>query len=477
VETVGATVRRHGLLAPGEHVLAAASAGPDSTALLAALVALAAGGLDVRVTAAHLDHGIRGAEARADLASARELARSLGVPFVAGRADVPAEAAGSGRGLEETARTARYEFLERAARDVGADAVATGHTADDQAETVLMRIVRGTGLKGLAGIRYARALGAGLRVVRPLLDVRRADVVTFLDAAGLAWREDSTNLDMDQSRARVRHKVLPGLERDFGFDVSGSLVRLARIAAGNRRCVEGVVKRAVKSLVAHRGEGETELRLDRVRALDPYVRAETLGHVLRALGSQGHGADAIDRIEELIGVEAGGSRLAELGGGFEALAEYDRLVLRRAGGAAGTGGEAGRSGVVRVPVPGSALVPGTGRTVEASGPHAGRPSADLTRRDPQRECVDAEKLALPLEARAAAPGDRFSPLGLKGTKKLQDFFVDRKVPRRRRWRTPVVADGRGIVWVAGHRIDARVRITSGTRRWIELVVAEEGQGT
>jgi len=266
--------------------------------------------------------------------------------------------------------------------------------------------------------------------------------------------------------------VLPWLDRDFGFDVAGSLVRLAGLARSDRAFIDEAVARALADVVTGRGGDSVELNAARLLGLHPYLAAEVLQEVFARLGGSPVGADKIDRIVQLAVRVGKGSRTLPLGGGFEARLEYDRLRIARARTRTASrpaGGE------VAITVPGSAVIPGTGRRIETSGPFGGRYPEGVVGEDPTRERIDADAIDGPLVARAAAAGDRFRPLGLGGAKKLQDFFVDLKVPASSRWRTPVVADRRGIIWVAGYRIDGRVRITPRTRRWIDLRVSSEAE--
>jgi tRNA(Ile)-lysidine synthase len=208
-------------------IVVAVSGGPDSVALLRILATLQQGqGLAV----AHVNHQLRGAESDADEAFVQELAAKLSLPMRSECLNVKALAQREGDNLEAVARRARYAWLERIAREMGASWVATGHTADDQAETVLHRLLRGTGLKGLRGIAARRALGAGIDLVRPLLLIRRADVIAYLDAEGQNYRIDSSNCDPAFTRNRIRHELLPLLVRRFNPEVVAILGRLANQA-------------------------------------------------------------------------------------------------------------------------------------------------------------------------------------------------------------------------------------------------------
>ena len=210
-------------------VLVAVSGGADSGALLRGLSQLrvAASG---RLVAAHFNHKLRGSESDGDQAFVEDLAREVGVELIVGAAASDLAAEHGGQGLEGAARDARYEFLAKAAGQCGARYVATGHTADDQVETILHHILRGTGLAGLAGIPRARQLTEAATLIRPLLDVTRGEVLDYLKLLGKTYREDSTNLLLAQTRNRIRHELLPLLEREYNPHVRAALLRLGNIA-------------------------------------------------------------------------------------------------------------------------------------------------------------------------------------------------------------------------------------------------------
>jgi tRNA(Ile)-lysidine synthase len=228
----------------GRAGVVAVSGGPDSVALLRALAALRAEGLVGRLVVAHLNHGLRGAESDADEEFVRALHADLAAAdpdcllWRAARLDVAAAARAGGVGLESAGRRARYDWLAAVAAETGSPWVATGHTADDQAETVLHRLLRGTGLRGLAGIPVRRTMAAGVEVVRPLLRVRRGDVLAFLEALGQPWRQDRSNADPRHTRNRIRHELLPHLEERYNPAVVAVLCRLAEQADEARRRAE-----------------------------------------------------------------------------------------------------------------------------------------------------------------------------------------------------------------------------------------------
>ena len=238
---IQAAIRKHDLLLPGQHVLVAVSGGADSVALLYVLRELAPS-LGINLTVAHLNHCIRGKSSDEDAAFVRKLTMDLKIPSVQGRSDVCRRARCKGLSLEMAAREARYAFLTRTARKVGAEVVVMAHTADDQAETVLLKLARGAGPRGLGGIHREITLGK-VRVVRPMLDVTRGEVVAFLKERGISWREDESNRDVSFLRNRVRHEILPLLESKLNPKIKRALVRTAEIFREEDRWLEDLAKK------------------------------------------------------------------------------------------------------------------------------------------------------------------------------------------------------------------------------------------
>jgi tRNA(Ile)-lysidine synthase len=254
------------------HVVAAVSGGADSCALLAALVRLKSSGSG-EIVAAHFHHGLRGASADADAAFVEQLGKNLGVKVIIGRREMESIPSQRGDGIEAAARAARYEFLLQTANDNGARYVATAHTADDQVETILHRIVRGTGIAGLAGIRRTRPLGDTVTLVRPLLDIKRSEVIDYLSARALAHRTDETNLELAFTRNRIRHELLPQLRKDFNPEVDAALLRLAQLAGENQRVIDGLVDELVLRAALRAGD-EVRVSAAAVKDVSGYLVRE-----------------------------------------------------------------------------------------------------------------------------------------------------------------------------------------------------------
>lgn len=468
-QRVLAFIRQNGLLQPGETVVVAVSGGPDSVCLLGLLVELQAE-LALRLHVAHLNHGLRGAAAEDDARYVAELAARLGLAATSGRRDVLAYRKRQRLSLEEAAREVRYIFLADVAAAQGAAAVAAGHTAADQVETLLMHLVRGTGLAGLRGMAPRSVLrlpdGRRLAVVRPLLAIERAATERYCRERNLDPRLDATNEARELLRNRVRQELVPLLER-FNPSFGAALLRLAQTAGDELAFVDGQAERAWADL-AHAVEGSVVLRAGPLRQLHPALQRHLLRRAVREVRGDltDLAAVHVEYMRALLARPAGTQ--IDLPHDMVFAVEYDAYRLSAGEPASPLPPLAGEYGLA---VPGTTLLPGW--RVRAS--LLPRSQVQLPTGEPWRACLDFARVGPDLAVRPRRPGDRFQPLGMAGTKRLQDFMVDARIPRRWRDRVPIVATPAQIVWVAGWRIDERARVmpTTETVLCLEFATNDE----
>lgn len=445
-------IQERAVLQQGEGVLVAVSGGADSTAMMFILHQLASE-FAWRLTVAHFDHRLRGREeAAADLEFVSRLAQSLGLPFARGAGDVARRARSKGESVEQAARALRYQYLSKQARAAGATVVATGHTLDDQAETVLLHMIRGSGLDGLAGMRPRSAwpLGRGPKVGRPLLDLRRAETRRYCREAGIEPREDATNELLLATRNRVRHEVLPVLRR-LNPRVEEALARLADVASEDAAALDAQAAEALRAS-SRRRKGGVSLNVEALRGLPPAIRSRVLRLALsRVLGS-GLDIGAV-HIEALTKLVESGPGQASLAHGVVAIRDSRTLAL-----VPGRPSVAAAVSETRLAVPGVTEAGGWRFEVEVME------SLGMMRGLRRLEVyLDADAVKGGLWVRSRRIGDRMRPVGLGGTKKLQDIMVDAKVPRGQRDGVPVVAADWGIAWVAGICVDERATAGAGGR--------------
>ncbi len=470
------TIRRHRLVARGGRVAVALSGGPDSVALLHLLGELERDGELIVAGAAHLHHGLRGAEADADERFCRELAVRLGLAFEAERADVRALARERRRSIEDAARLARYAFLDRAASRLGAEVVAVGHNRDDQAETFLLRLIRGAGPRGLAGI-----LPRAGRVVRPLLEVTRAELRAYLAERGLQCRHDASNADVAIPRNRVRHELIPYLEREFSPGIVGVLAREAAIAAADEDRLNAEAIELASAIVLADKDG-ARVEAAALTSLHPALAARVARIALaRLAGARFLGFDHIEAFLDLARGGTPGAALSLPGQRarvFEAASpgEARRVIGLTAATRQRVHAAAGPFFRVPLSIPGEVTLSSSGWAISAQplarlpDGEAGGAERGVERARGNTVAVAAAALSLPLAVRSRRQGDRFRPLGLGGaSKKLQDFLVDRKIPREERDRLPLVVDGKDrIVWVVGQSVGEDFRVTAPSRGVILL---------
>ncbi len=438
-------------------ILVGLSGGPDSTALLEAFHRLG-----YSVAAAHYHHGLR-AEADADARAAENLACALGVPFVLGKAEdegtpIPET------GTEEAARARRYRFLFAAARNLGAQAVAVGHTYDDRAETVLMHIIRGTGIHGLAALRLRSVLpqwDKAIPLVRPLLGVRRAETIAYCACRGLPIRWDRTNWQRKYLRNRVRLDLLPRLSSENPA-IADALWRLGEVAAAEDELLENLARRVLEKTAVQQGKGYIGLRRSALLAEPLALQRRALKLAAQALGVEEVPFSAI--ADALQAARSAGGRARPWHGGIFLLPENVVLWLTRSPEA--------------LPAEAFPQMPAEppihlhfGAEVELAGGWKFRlgepvplPQNWREQSAPHSVWLDADALAQPLILRPPRSGDRIAPLGMGGgSQKIGDVFTNAKIPLRARGRWPLLCAGGEIVWLPLLRVGEAARIRPTTR--------------
>ena len=463
-DRVAASVQAQALIPRGGRVVAAVSGGGDSVALLHLLAELAERSLLILAGVAHVNHQLRRPASDEDERFCRDLARRFGVPCLVESVAVADVARSRRVSVELAGHHLRHAFYARAAAELEAGRVALGHTIDDQAETVLLRLIRGAGAAGLSGMRPR----AGV-LVRPLLGVGRAALRRYLADGGVPFREDASNADLRVPRNRVRHELLPHL-RTYSPRIVEALARQADIARADEAWLSHRANQAAADLVSQE-RGFVELDAAGLAALPPALARRVARDALARVEPRRRevGFDAIERVRR---TAAGGPARTDVPGcRVERAAGRVRLVPRR-----GRAGPAPRPGFAyRLAIPGEIAVPEAGVRVRAEVVEA----AAGARGDGGggRTALVALPAAAPLVVRSWRFGDRYRPLGLGGrSRKLQDLFVDRKVPRDERTRIPLVLDADGrVIWVVGFGIGHDFRAGEGDESVLFLKVNGLGE--
>jgi tRNA(Ile)-lysidine synthase len=450
------TLTAHSMLQPGDRVLVAVSGGPDSVALCHILHQLHQT-YRVELVAAHVHHGIRGSEADQDAAFVHNLAHQLELPIVAQRVNVHTWRKEHGGSLQMAARELRYQCLHQIMTSEGANKLALGHNADDQAEEILLRIFRGAGQRGLTGMPLHSHNG----VIRPLLECHRHEITSYLQDRNLAFRQDDSNLKPWCQRNLLRLEFLPRLQHNFNSNLNATLLRTSNIFREEEEFWESLLG---EWLDQHSGECEDGGRrlpigplLETHRAMQKRLLRKMVEKVKGNLRGFGHHHTEI--LLQLCHSTAANSRI-DLPGEVEAEKNYNWLTIRLAR-------QIPEDFYYELAGPGSHPLPRLGhRLVLEYGP------VDLASEFGRRSneaLMDLDRISFPLVLRSSRAGDRFRPLGLGGGKKLKKFFIDAKIPRSQRRRVPILCSGERIIWVVGLRLDDRVKITENTSRLLRIL--------
>ncbi len=444
------------------------SGGADSTALLLSLKSLLAESRPLR--AVHVEHGLRGAASRKDAERAGELCRRIRVPFRCERVRVPRAPR---RGLEAAAREARRAAFLAVARETGADVLALAHNRDDQAETVLMRLFEGAGARGVSGIRWRTPLSSkeddAPCVIRPLLDAPRAEILEYLEARGVSWVEDETNEDESRLRNRLRGKILPAIREHLGEAAVGGIARSAEISAPLASFVDEMTADAAGRFIRENDGELAVFPLGEVGRLPRALRAGVWRAAIEGLegGSRGRRRALRKWIEALDALATGEnpSGALSLPDGLGARREYDRLIF----GPLPSDSELPEERALRIP--GKTLHRSLGVEIEAFPGFAHSCEGLWEAR------LDAEKLGANACVRTRRGGDRFHPPGRRKERKLKDYLIERKTPKRLRNRIPLLAVENRVAWIIGHGVSAEFGSEGGAGgRGVVLKARSEGGG-
>ena len=458
------TIQKYGMIQPGEKIAVAVSGGPDSMALLYLLYNFRKE-LRCSLHVAHLDHTLRGQESEDDAQYVREHAEKLNLPITVEVADVK-KMITSKESLESGARRVRYEFYERVMADARADKVAQGHNSDDQAETVMMRLLRGSGAHGLGGIPPVRD-----NFIRPLIEISRSEIDEYLQQLKVTPRQDSSNLSAIYRRNKIRLELLPLLEQEYSPGVKRILQQTGELLRTEDDFLTALTVEAADKCVTYPNAETAIICIPALGRRHLALRRRILRLVIKTLVGDLGGFD-YDHIRDALKLAYFGATgsVINIPRGLSVEKTYDNLTLRYGS----------QPGVARAPfdycidVPGETNIPElslsikTARTEQLSGEY----------KKPQTEnrfqaVMDYGKIRGELRLRNRRAGDRFCPLGMSGTKKLKDFFIDQKIPRNLRDSIPLLTDGSNILWVVGHRLDDRFKTTVNTKNQLTVTVDPE----
>lgn len=437
------------MLSPCETVVVGVSGGADSLGLLYILVELEE--YNLKLIVSHLDHGIRHEEGKRDAEFVGEIAKRLNLPFELKEVNTPEFKKSSNLSLEEAARILRYEFFKEVLHKYGAQKVATAHTLDDQAETVFMRLIRGSGALGLSGIP---PVSEGY-IIRPLIETPRSEIEEYLGVKGVEWVEDSTNWAMDFLRNRIRHELIPELQ-EYNPRIREALSKTASILRVEEDFITSRAKNWFEYVFGSAGEGELVGNISHYKLIPEALRPAFLRMAIEKLKGNLRkiSFSHVDSIDELLLSETPSGEIS-LPDGIVMAKGYDLFLISRRS-------ELRREFSYAILSPSKWSFPEFECEVEIA-------EAESLSNDRFIGMFDAGSVEFPIAVRNSRPGDRFIPLGMKTPKRLKRFFIDEKIPRFLRNRIPIFFSRGEIMWIGGMRIDERFKLKGEKAVKIRLV--------
>jgi tRNA(Ile)-lysidine synthase len=452
IEKVLHTIQKYSMLSHGDRLLAGLSGGPDSVCLLTVLERLKPE-FDLHLSAVYVDHGLRPEETPHEIEFCKDLCGSFDISFSIKHVDVKSVVK-KGVNKQEAARELRYNAFNETAYEVNANRIALGHNADDHAETILMRLFRGTGPYGLSGIPPVRK-----NIIRPLIEIERTEIERFLENEGIAFIIDSSNLGEEYSRNKIRHSIMPVIKK-MNRDFVKTISRTSEIFREEERYFEILVTKILMKMITRKTDKSIELFLAPMVAMDTVLLRRVLRRAIdETKGLRGISLIHIEDIMELIKSGKSGDRVY-LPGDMRAIKSYATLFI--------TSEKPHRLDTYTLESPGETVLKESSMVLvskiinidDIADYGNGKTAAAL----------DADKLSFPLTIRARMPGDYFYPAGFGKRKKVQDYFVDGKIPRDERDSTPLLINNNEIVWVIGHRVDERYKIDKNTKRVLKFEI-------
>lgn len=451
VEKVKAVINKYHMLQEGDSIVVGVSGGPDSLCLLHVLRSLSEE-YGLRLFAVHLNHCFRGKEADEDAEYVARICEDWGITCVIETFDIPAYASETGLSAEEAGRMIRYRIFEETAKKVGAARIAVAQNMNDQVETVLMRLLRGSGPEGLKGIEPVRD-----NIIRPLIEIGRAEIEEYCAANKLSPRIDKTNLQPIYIRNKIRLELLPYLQKNFNPNIFSTILRLSDIAKEENQFLEEQT-RIFFGQLAQQEEDRIRLETGGLKAVHPAIRRRIVRLGIEKLAGSLTGFEYknFENVLELLEKATGAAVM--LPKGLKAYISYDFLIISK------IVEKQDKKCYYKLKYHDNNNIPGSDVSITVDTAEAGR--LEGLPRDKYTIFIDGEKLREELVYRNRREGDRFSPIGMKGSKKLKDYFIDEKIPKEERDEIELLADGKEIIWVIGKRLSEKYKITGSTKNII-----------
>ncbi len=452
------TIKKYGLIKKGDSIVVGVSGGPDSVCLLHVLWKFREE-LNLGITAVHINHMLRGSESDRDEDFVKSLCRKLDIELQSLCIDIKKVSKENNQSLEEAGRDERYRHFGMIADNIGADRIAVAHNKNDQAETILMNIIRGAGLDGLKGMDYIRGL-----IIRPLLDVERSEIEAYCIENNLNPITDSSNLDNVYSRNKIRLNVIPYINSLFDCDLVKSIDRMNRLIKGDMDFIDNKIKKMYYNVVLRKENEEVELLLGKIKDMHVAAKRRIVRKAINEVKGNVKGIESIhiDNVLEMIDNGRVGSKLdlpgIKIGRTYDSIKFYKNERQPEA-----------FNCVASLKMPGITEIGENKHLIEASvildfNAKEHKPVKGSSR----VQFFDYDKLTEGINVRKRKEGDYFKPINSNGTKKLKEFFIDNKVPREMRDTIPLVAKESEIIWIVGYKISDKFKVTENTKRVLKL---------
>jgi tRNA(Ile)-lysidine synthase len=464
IQKIKKTIEKFSMLEKGDHVVVAVSGGADSVALLSVLNLLK-DELGIAVSAAHMDHMIRGDESKKEMAFVQSLAAGMGVECIAEARDVSAVKNDDGLSLQEAAREVRYEFLRETLNNIKADKVAIGHHGDDQVETALMWFVRGASLKGLSGMPPVRE---GL-FIRPLIGVTRKEIEQYLKENNIEYINDTSINEPQYLRNDIRHNLLPLLRKEYNPQIDDAILRMTNLLRQDDELLYSHAKQATDNCIIE-SDDDLCVSIEKIKEYPEALHGRMIMDMVSRIKGDTRGI-TFKHVDSVCGLISGGpSKVVQLPQGLCVRREYDKLIFTY------KQEQETQFNFSYDSLPESVVIEKTGMKLLFNVLENPDVEKLLKQREPGTEFLDFDKIRFPLVVRSVLPGDRFFPLGMEHSRKLKDFFIDLKIPVRDRSRIPLLVSEGRIACVCGLRIDDRFKIGKGTSRVLSIRIVTDFKG-
>lgn len=443
------------LIEKGDNIVIGLSGGPDSMALLYVLLEIQEY-IDFNILIAHINHGIRGEEALKDEKFVQDISNELGLPYYCRRVNMDQYAKEKKISSEEAGREIRYGFFREILSKIGGGKVAVAHNKDDQAETLVMRFFRGTGIDGLKGMEYRYN-----DIIRPVLGIKRREIEKYLLLGKIPSRLDKTNLEPVYNRNKTRLELMPYIMENYNSNIVDTLWRTSKIASIDSDFLELYAKNACDGMVKKRKEHSIVLEAALFKKEHVSIQQRIIRNCILQINDnlQGFTSTHITSVLRLFLGRSTGKKI-DLINNMEARTNYEELIIER------KQGNKNKSFLYKLRNEGKIYMKELGLGIKTEVIFANM--VDINTKDRFIKYFDYDKLQGELLVRNRKPGDRFIPLGMKGSKKIKDYFIDEKIPKGERDNIPLITDGENIVWVFGHRISDLYKITEGTKKILKI---------